>query len=40
MYSLENTNKTSTCVHIASLENIIGPEVEALPGFHLGNEIN
>ena len=40
MSSLENINKTSARVPIASLENRIRPKVEALPGFHLGNEIN
>ena len=40
MSSLENINKTSAHVPIASLENRIRPKVEALPGFHFGNEIN
>ena len=40
MSSLENINKTSACVAIASLENRIRPKAEALPGFHLRNEIS
>lgn len=40
MNGLENINKTSARVPIASLENRIRPEVEALPRFHLGNKIN